>query len=180
MAEFVPHLVEASRKIRVGDPMKDDTVVGPMINLDAVQEARMILRDAVSKGGNVLYGGNTYNLYSMTPTLIDRIRPDMRISQEECFAPLATVEPYETLHDAMAKVNASPFGLQAGIYTADPQKIEFAYQMLDVGTVISNDIPTYRCDKLPYGGVKLSGLGREGVMAGIVSMSVEKPLVLNS
>lgn len=177
---FQPILIEAIRKLRVGDPTKDDTIVGPLISLDALQKARGVLREAISRGANVLYGGNTYNVYTMNPTLIDRVNNDMRILQEEAFAPIATLETYDKFENAVEAVNESPYGLQTGVYTSSPEKIEYAFERLDVGGVNINDIPTYRCDKLPYGGMKRSGLGREGVMSGLGGMSVTKTLVLKS
>jgi acyl-CoA reductase-like NAD-dependent aldehyde dehydrogenase len=164
---FLPELIRASRALRVGDPLKPDTDVGPMIHVNEVQRARTLIKDALKSGANVLYGGNTYNAFTLNPTLLDRTTPEMRVNAEEAFAPLATVTAYDTFEEALALANRSRYGLQAGVYTADPARMEQAWQSLEVGGVLINEIPSFRADLLPYGGVKDSGLGREGVMTGI-------------
>jgi acyl-CoA reductase-like NAD-dependent aldehyde dehydrogenase len=174
---FMAAFVAAARAMKVGDPFRHDTEVGPMISIDAVQRARGVIKDALRAGANVVYGGNTYNMFTMNPTILDRTTPEMAVNAEEVFAPIVTVATYQNFEEALALVNQSRYGLQAGIYTADANQIELAYQTLDVGSVVINDIPGYRSDLLPYGGVKASGLGREGVMAGLAEYSYTKTLV---
>lgn len=176
-AEFMASFVSAARGMKVGDPFRYDTEVGPMISMDAVQRARTVIKDALRAGANVVYGGNTYNMFTMNPTILDRTTPGMSVNAEEVFAPIVTVTPYEDFETALQLVNQSQYGLQAGVYTQDPKKVERAYQTLDVGGLVINDIPTYRCDMLPYGGIKASGIGREGVMAGILEYSYPKTLI---
>ena len=113
----------------------------------------------------------------MNPTILDRTTPDMPVNAEEAFAPIVTVAAYGSFEEALALVNQSRYGLQAGVYTSDFTQAEQAYHALDVGGVIINDIPTYRADLLPYGGVKDSGAGREGVLAGIDEYTYVKTLV---
>ena len=115
----------------------------------------------------------------MNPTIFDRTTPSMRINREELFAPLMTLTPYDTYEEALVLANASEYGLQAGIYTADWHKAQRAFEVLDVGGVLINDVPTTRLDYLPYGGVKASGFGREGVMTGIAEFSTLKTLVVD-
>ena len=177
--EFLASFVAAARGMKVGDPLRHDTEVGPMISIDAVQRARSVIKDALRAGANVVYGGNTYNMFTMNPTILDRTTPEMAVNTEEVFAPIVTIETYENFETALALVNQSKYGLQASVYTTDPKQAELAYQTLDVGGVVINDIPN-RADRLPYGGVKASGLGREGVMSGLAEYSYPKTLVTKS
>ena len=178
--EFIPALVSVSRSMKVGDPMKVDTEIGPMISIDDVQRTRSIIKDALKSGANVIYGGNTFNALTMNPTILDRTTPDMAINTEEVFAPVATVATYEKFEEAITLANYGRYGLQAGVYTNNPKHVEQAYQNLDVGGVIINDIPTYRADLLPYGGIKDSGTGREGVLCGMDEYTYVKTLVQKS
>ncbi|MGE0201457.1 MAG: aldehyde dehydrogenase family protein [Candidatus Melainabacteria bacterium] len=172
--DFVPELVEAIRALKVGDPADPKVVVGPLIRPRDMQRVRDLIKDAINQGANALYGGNAFNAYTMNPILLDRTTPGMRVNQEEAFGPLATLILYDELDEALSQVNNTPYGLQAGIYTTDPQAARRAFERLEMGGVIINDVPTYRHDVLPYGGVKESGTGREGVMAGLTAMTVSK------
>ncbi len=174
---FLPAFVTATRALKVGDPMKPETDMGPMISIDDLQRTRLLIKDALKGGANVVYGGNTYNALTMNPTILDRTTTDMPVNAEEVFAPIVTVATYGSFEEALALVNQSKYGLQAGVYTSDFTQAEQAYHTLDVGGVIINDIPTYRADLLPYGGIKDSGTGREGVLAGIDEYSYMKTLV---
>jgi acyl-CoA reductase-like NAD-dependent aldehyde dehydrogenase len=176
-AALLPALVNATRQLKVGDPFKLDTDIGPMISIQQVQRTRSLIKDALKTGANVIYGGNTFNAFTMNPTLMDRTTPEMAINAEEVFAPIATVSTYSTLDEALNLVNQSRYGLQAGLYTNKPDQIERAYQQLEVGGLLINDIPTTRLDLLPYGGIKDSGLGREGVLCGIEEYTYLKSLI---
>ena len=112
-------------------------------------------------------------------TVLSNVKADMKVSCEEVFGPVVTVTPYRQLSDAIAALNQSTYGLQAGIFTQDINKIFHAFRHLEVGTVLANEIPTFRADHMPYGGVKDSGLGREGIRAAIDDMTEPKLLVLN-
>ena len=179
-AEFQKALVEATRAVKVGDPLEEDVDMGPMISLDDVQRVRKLIKDSLTSGANVVYGGNTYNALTMNPTIMDRVKPSMDIWAEECFAPLVTLVEYDTFDEAIELANRSKYGIQTGIYSSDPAAIHQAYRDLETGGVIVNDIPTYRADLLPYGGVKKSGIGREGVLCGIREYSYEKVLLTES
>lgn len=174
---FLPEFIQATRAMKVGDPMLTETEIGPMITLEDVQRSRVQIKEALKAGANVVYGGNTYNAFTLNPTLLDRTTPDMPINAEEVFAPIATLSTYERFEDALTLVNRSRYGLQTGIYTNDARQIELAYQTLDVGGILINEIPTFRSDLLPYGGVKDSGLGREGVLCGIEEYTYPKTLL---
>lgn len=115
----------------------------------------------------------------LEPTVIVNAKKDMKVSCLEVFAPVVTLDMFEKFEDAVAAVNDSKYGLQAGIFTNDMNKVFYAYNKLDVGGVIINDYPTYRIDNMPYGGVKESGVGREGVRYAIEEMTEVKLLVFN-
>lgn len=174
---FIDALIRETRGLRVGNPLLADTDLGPMITPEDVFRTRELIKQAIAQGANVLYGGNTYNALTMNPTIFEKTTPEMGINAEEVFAPLMTVTPYTNYDEALAMVNDSRYGLQAGVYTQSWAKAQQAFNTLDVGGVIINDVPTTRLDYLPYGGVKDSGLGREGVMTGIAEMSYIKTLV---
>ncbi len=175
--EFYPALIAATRAIKVGDPMRADTEVGPMIDIDNVQRARTLIKHALRDGANVIYGGNTFNAYTLNPTILDRTTPAMAVEAEEVFAPILTLSTYATLENAITRVNASRFGLQAGLYSNNETQITQAFDQLDVGGLVINDVPGFRSDFLPYGGVKDSGTGREGVLAGLDAYTVPKVLI---
>ncbi len=170
-------LFEASRKMRVGDPQSPTTDVGPMISLADVNRVRALMRDAVQQGANIAFGGTTYNPYTYNPTIINRVKAGMDVIDEEVFAPLMTVEPYESFSEALALVNQSNYGLHTGIFTEDEAKVAQAFETLETGGVLHNDTPTTRLDYLPYGGVKDSGFGREGVICGIEEMTYPKTFI---
>lgn len=112
-------------------------------------------------------------------TVLSNVKPEMKVSCQEVFGPVITVTPYRQFSDAIALLNQSDYGLQAGLFTQDVNKIFYAFRHLEVGAVLANEIPTFRADHMPYGGVKDSGLGREGVRAAIEDMTEPKMLVLN-
>ncbi len=174
---FLKALKQAVRDLKVGDPQDPKTIVGPLISIDAMNKTRATIKEAITDGANGLYGGNTYNMFTLNPLLLDRTTPQMKINSEQAFGPVATIQSYARFEEALSLVNDSKYGLQCGIYTNDETKIEQAFQQLDMGGVIINDIPGYRDDVLPYGGIKYSGCGKEGVMSGIEDMTYEKVLI---
>ena len=175
--EFVRRFVEMTRRQKLGDPLEEDTEVGPMISeADAIRIEEWI-REAREAGATILTGG-TRDGSMVEPTVLANVERDMKIFCEEAFAPLVSVSPYRTFEEALNLVNDSKFGLQAGVFTRDSDRIWAAFETLDVGGVIQNDVPTFRVDPMPYGGVKESGTGREGVRYAIESMTERKLLVL--
>jgi acyl-CoA reductase-like NAD-dependent aldehyde dehydrogenase len=115
----------------------------------------------------------------LEPTVLTNTRPEMLVNCREIFAPVVTVETYDDFHEALRQVNASPFGLQAGVFTRDAQLLFAAYNELEVGGLVAGDVPTFRIDHMPYGGIKESGLGREGLRYAIEEMTEPKLLVMN-
>jgi len=149
-----------------------------MITEDAARKVESWIGEALQGGARLLCGGQR-NRAILAPTILHEVNPRMKISCLEAFAPVMTIEPYDHFEDAVERVNASTYGLQAGLFTRDLHKAFKAFEELQVGGVVLNDVPTYRIDHMPYGGVKDSGLGREGVRYAMEEMSELKLLVVN-
>jgi acyl-CoA reductase-like NAD-dependent aldehyde dehydrogenase len=157
----------------------DDSVdVGPMISEDAARRAASWIEEAVAGGAKLLVGGKR-NGSVLAPAILTHTQPKMRVSCEEVFAPVVVVEPYDDFSEAIRRVNDSPYGLQAGIFTHDSKLLFAAFDELEVGGVIAGDVSAWRIDHMPYGGVKDSGLGREGLRYAIEEMTEPRILVLN-
>jgi acyl-CoA reductase-like NAD-dependent aldehyde dehydrogenase len=176
--KFCSELVPRVQKLKVGGVLDEATDVGPMISEDAARRAAEWIEEAVRGGAKLLCGG-TRDGAALAPAVLTRTRPGMRVNCQEVFAPVVTVEPFGEFTEALATVNDSPFGLQAGLFTRDFMKISRAYETLEVGGVLVGEVPTYRLDQMPYGGVKDSGLGREGLRYAIEEMTEPKLLVIN-
>jgi len=177
-AKFLRAFVERVKKLKLGDPLDESTDVGPMISEAAAARALHWVEEAVAEGAQILCGGKRTGAM-MEPTVLTGTRPQQRVNCEEAFAPVVTVEPYQEFADALRQVNDSAYGLQAGVFTRDAKLLFQAYEELQVGGVIVGDAPSFRIDHMPYGGVKDSGLGREGVRYAIEEMTVRKILVMN-
>ncbi len=175
---FTSMLVEGVRQLKTGNPLDETTDVGPLIRESDAQRAEQWIEDAVSQGANLLCGGIRRGAV-LDPTVLTNTRPQMLVNCREVFAPVVTVEPYHDFHEALHQVNASPFGLQAGILTHNAQLIFTAFNELEVGGLIAGDVPTFRIDHMPYGGIKDSGLGREGLRYAIEEMTEPRLLVMN-
>ena len=167
---FVESFVVETEKLVVGDPTHIDTDVSSMIHTDEVQRIQAWIEEAKTKGAVVATGAE-FTERTLQPTVMTNVTADMKIMCEETFAPIVSIVPYETLHEAIALVNDSTLGLNAGIYTNVLTDALRAVEELEVGSVIVNDIPTFRVDHMPYGGVKQSGYGREGIKYAIEEMT---------
>lgn len=176
--EFINKLLERTKKLKVGDPMDESTDIGPLIDDESAKRINDWLEEAKKGGAIFLTGGNIKGRV-MEPTIITNTRPEMKIFCSEAFAPLVIVEKFRDFEEAIKGVNNSVFGLQAGIFTKDIRKIFKAFEILEVGGVIVNDVPTFRVDHMPYGGVKESGFGREGIRWAMEEMTEIKLLALN-
>ncbi len=175
---FMSGFLEGVSKLIVGDPLDEKTQVGPMISEDEAVRVEQWVQEAVSSGGKILIGGKRENSI-FQPTILTDIKPDMKVSRKEIFAPLVVVEKYKDINDAIAWVDNSVYGLQAGIFTRDIGSVFKAFEEIEVGGLIANDVPTFRIDHMPYGGVKNSGMGREGPRYAIEDMTEMRLLVLN-
>ncbi|MEK7829325.1 MAG: aldehyde dehydrogenase family protein, partial [Deltaproteobacteria bacterium] len=177
-AKFMDKFLANVRNLKSGDPMDESTNIGPMIDEGVAKRTEEWLKEAVKDGAKVLLGGKRNGNF-FEPTVLTNIKPSMKVCGEEVFAPLVTVETYKGFEDAVAMVNNSIYGLQAGVFTRDIGRIFQAYNALEVGGVIVNDIPTYRLDHMPYGGVKMSGFGREGIRYAMEEMTEMKLLAVD-
>lgn len=168
--EFTRRFVEAASKLKVGNPLEKDTDLGPMIGEGEAIRAESWIREAVSQGARLLLGGKREGAV-LHPTILTDVRADMKVVCAEVFAPLVALCPYETFDDAVRMVDDSPFGLQAGIFTRDVGKVLKAMDQINVGGIMVNDTSAFRADNMPYGGNKMSGIGREGVRFAIEEMT---------
>lgn len=175
--EFTRRLVEATRKLKVGNPLDPACDVGPMIDPAEAERAERWIEEAVAQGARVLVGGRREGSM-LAPTVLSGVRADMKVMCREVFAPVVSVCGYESFEDALRAVDDSEFGLQAGIYTNDLRKAFEAIERLDVGGVMINDTSIFRVDHMPYGGNKSSGLGREGVRFAMDEMTTIKMVVV--
>ncbi|MBI1955377.1 MAG: aldehyde dehydrogenase family protein [Acidobacteria bacterium] len=176
--EFTGKLLQRAKHLQLGDPLDEATDIGPMISPQAAQRAEGWIQDAVRGGAKLLLGGQRDGSF-LEPAVLTNTKPEMSVCRQEAFAPLVTLEPYDDLPAALLAINNSTYGLQAGIFTNDLQAVFHAFETLDVGGVIVNEVPTYRADPMPYGGRKDSGLGREGVRYAIEEFTERKVLVVN-
>ncbi len=176
---FRDELVDRVKALVVGDPLDERTDVGPMISPEEVRRVAAWVEEARRQGAQVLAGGAPAEGQVYLPTVLTRTAPTMRVNCEEVFGPVVTVEPYDSFEGALAMVNDTRYGLQAGVFTRDLRRVFQAFEALEVGGVVANDVPTYRADHMPYGGVKDSGTGREGVRYAIEEMTERRILVLN-
>ncbi|HEV2489649.1 MAG TPA: aldehyde dehydrogenase family protein [Candidatus Acidoferrales bacterium] len=177
--QFVDKLLTRVASLKVGDPMDPATDVGPLINADAVSRITKWVEEAVAGGAEVLSGGKGKDMF-YEPTVLTHTSPQMKVNCEEIFGPVVVVEAYEDFAEAVRRANDTRFGLQAGVFTRDAALLFSAFETLEVGGVISNDVSSFRIDHMPYGGVKDSGFGREGLQSAIEDMTEPRILVLHT
>lgn len=175
---FTNAFVEKTRQLHIGDPLNPRTDISAMISGKESGRALAWIEEAKAAGAVVVAGG-TLQDGMLEPTVITHAAPELKVSCQEVFAPIVILNPVSSLEDAFEQVNDSRYGLQAGIYTNDIHAALKAAEVLHVGGVIINDIPTFRVDHMPYGGVKESGTGREGVKYAVAEMTELKLIVLN-
>jgi acyl-CoA reductase-like NAD-dependent aldehyde dehydrogenase len=178
MEDFLAAFLPRVQKLKVGDPLEEATDVGSLISEADARRAEEWIYEATAAGARLLCGGKR-NGSLLEPTVLTGTRPQQRVNCDEIFAPVVTVESYDDFGEAVRRVNDSRYGLQAGVFTRDTALLFRAYEELEVGGVIAGDAPTFRIDHMPYGGVKDSGLGREGLRYAIEEMTEQKILVVN-
>ena len=159
---FYKLLKEEVSKLKFGDPMDEETDVGPVITVDEVNRIQAWIEEAVEKGAKVETGGTTEEKTIFRPTVVVDVPEETKLFYEEAFAPVVTVKRFKSIDEAIKLVNKSNYGLQVGVFTNNLKNAWKFIQQAEVGGVIINDIPTFRADNMPYGGVKGSGIGREG------------------
>ncbi|AHI01501.1 aldehyde dehydrogenase family protein [Kutzneria viridogrisea] len=175
--EFLPRLTEAVRALRTGDPHDPEVEVGPVVDEAAAERIESWVGEAVSAGAEVLVGG-TREGTSVAPTVLTGVPANAKVWSEEVFGPVLAVSIVDGTDAALAAVNESAYGLQAGLFTHDLQLAFRASAELEVGGLIIGDVPSYRADQMPYGGVKGSGVGREGLRSAMADFTEERVLVL--
>jgi acyl-CoA reductase-like NAD-dependent aldehyde dehydrogenase len=174
---FMDAFVAGAKALKLGDPIDPTTDLGPMVDATAAGRTQRWVDEAVAMGGKLLLGGKADGPY-FPPTVLTEVPLSAQVCSNEAFAPLVVAFPFRELDDAIALVNDSMFGLQTGVFTNDLAGAWKAFAGLEVGGVIVNDVPTYRIDHMPYGGVKDSGLGREGLRWAIEDMTEIRIMVL--
>ncbi|MER5620366.1 aldehyde dehydrogenase family protein [Streptosporangium sp. NPDC002544] len=175
--DFVARLVPAVEALVVGDPADEKTQVGPLVSVEAAERVEQWVGEAVAAGARLLTGG-TRDGATVAPTVLADVPADAKVSCEEVFGPVMIVQTVSGVDEAFATVNDSKYGLQAGVFTRSLDNAFRANRELEVGGVIIGDVPSYRADQMPYGGVKDSGVGREGIRSAIADLTYEKVMVL--
>lgn len=177
-AEFMEHLVRETHTFKFGDPLDETTTFGPMIDRNNADRIHSWIQNAVQSGASLVTGGEQ-DAGFVSPAILTGVDPGADICCKEAFGPVLVVEPYTDFDAVIRRVNDSTYGLQAGLFTNQMDKILRAFNKLEVGGLIVNDVPTFRVDNMPYGGVKDSGFGREGIKYSIEEMTEIKLLVYN-
>lgn len=172
-------LVAKTKSLIMGDPKNEDTFIGPMISEKEAGRLSGWIESAVSAGGTLLCGGKCER-NMLEATLLENVPKDQSLCTEEAFGPVAVLSSYNEFDEALKQTNDSVFGLQAGIFTRDLYKMQLAWDELDVGGVVIGDIPSFRVDNMPYGGVKDSGLGREGIIFAMEDMTEIRNVVIRT
>jgi acyl-CoA reductase-like NAD-dependent aldehyde dehydrogenase len=171
-------LVARATQLVAGDPLDERTFLGPLISVEEAQRVERWVQAAVAGGARLLCGGQRDGAL-VSATWLEHVDPAQQVSCVEVFGPVATLEPFDDFAAAVRSANASEYGLQCGVFTRDLRHAFYAYEELDVGGVVIGDVPSLRVDSMPYGGVKSSGLGREGVRYAIEELTERKLLLLN-
>src|SRR6266540_719475 len=177
--DFLARLVKEIESLKVGDPMDPDVDVGPVIDEGAAERIEEWVGEAVEGGARILTGG-TREGSIFHPTVLVDTKPDMKVCRQEVFGPVVIVEPYQTFEDAIASVNDSDYGLQAGLFTSSIDRAMLAHREIRVGGLIVNDTSAFRADQMPYGGAKDSGYGREGLRYAMEEMTEPRIMVLSN
>jgi acyl-CoA reductase-like NAD-dependent aldehyde dehydrogenase len=175
---FLALVLDRVQRLKLGDPLDEKTDIGPLIREADAIRAQSWVDEAVAAGARLHCGGRRQGSI-LEPTILTNTRPQMKVNCMEVFAPVKTVEPYRNFDEAITQADDSPYGLQAGVFSRDVSLIFRAFEELQVGGVMANDVPTFRADQMPYGGTKDSGTGREGLRYSIEEMTERKLLVLN-
>jgi acyl-CoA reductase-like NAD-dependent aldehyde dehydrogenase len=176
---FRTKFVAAVKALKSGDPQLESTFIGPIINEEEAARIERTIHSAVERGAKLLAGGGRKGVM-VEPTVLEGVPSKSEAWCEEIFGPVTAIAPFREFDEAISAVNDSRYGLQAGVFTRDIFKIQQAWDELEAGGVLANEVPSWRVDNMPYGGVKHSGLGREGVRWAIESMTEPRLLVIRT
>ncbi|MGH9327770.1 MAG: aldehyde dehydrogenase family protein [Terriglobia bacterium] len=171
--EFTERFTEAAKALKIGHPLEEDTAISSLINVEAAERVESWINEARNAGSRVLTGGVRHDA-TIDPTILDRVDPQLDVCSKEVFGPVVSLHTYRNIEEAIAQVNSGEYGLQVGVCTRDISRAFRAAKSLQFGGVILNDVPAYRVDHMPYGGVKSSGAGREGPRYAIEEMTEMK------
>jgi len=177
--QFTELFIQKTKTLKQGDPTLPDTDISSMIDLENARRVESWVQEAVAQGAKILCGGNRKDTY-FEPTVMTQTTRDMKVCSLEIFGPVVSIEVFEDFEKAVHTINDSEYGLQAGVFTDKLSEMNLAFRKLQVGGLIINDVPTFRVDHMPYGGVKNSGFGREGIKYAIHEMMEPRLLVRNS
>ncbi|MEP6902368.1 MAG: aldehyde dehydrogenase family protein [Actinomycetota bacterium] len=176
--EWTEKFVENARNLKKGNPLEEGTELSAMIDEKAAEKAQSWVTEAIENGAEILCGNNRTGAM-LDATVVTKTNPEMRVASEEIFAPVAVVEKFSDFREAVEMANNTKYGLQSGVFTNNLSNMQYASDNLEYGGVIINDIPTFRVDNMPYGGIKDSGFGREGVRYAMEEMSEIRLIVVN-
>lgn len=174
--KFMQQFIHATKKLKQGNPKEFSTDISSMIDEENAKRVETSINEATHQGAKVLLGGKRNGTF-VEPTIITNTTRAMKVCSEEIFGPVVTIEKYNSFEEAVSLVNDSSFGLQAGVFTNELSESDYAFNNMEVGGVVINDVPTFRVDHMPYGGIKDSGLGREGVKYAIMDLMEARVLV---
>jgi lactaldehyde dehydrogenase len=175
--EFTEQLVSRTQKVKTGDPLDPETDMGPLIDEEAALNVEKSVNDAIQKGAQLLCGGKREGAF-FQPTVLDQVQVDMELVQRETFGPVSPVIRVENLDEAIKAANSTPYGLQAGVFTQNIANAKKAVREIEAGSVLINKQPTFRTDNMPFGGFKMSGMGKEGVKYAVEDMTRTKMVVI--
>lgn len=176
--KFLDKFIEETKKLKLGDPMMEDTDLGPVIDDQSADRIMKWIDEATEKGAKLLTGGGREGKL-IEPTVLTNVTSDSNVSCSEVFGPVVQIETYKDFDYALEQVNNTRYGLQAGVFTKDMKKAFKAYESIETGGVVINDCPSFRVENMPYGGIKDSGVGREGIKYAIEDMTELKLMVVN-
>ena len=170
-------MVSRTLKIKTGDPLDPETEMGPLIDEEAAINVEQKVNDAIHNGAQLLCGGQRDGAF-FQPTVLDHVQMDMELVQEETFGPVSPVIRVKDLDEAIEVANSTPYGLQAGVFTQNINNARKAVREIEAGSVLINKQPTFRTDNMPFGGFKMSGMGKEGVKYAVEDMTRTKMVVI--
>jgi glyceraldehyde-3-phosphate dehydrogenase (NADP+) len=173
---FLEQFCTAASKLKIGHVLEPDTDISAMIDEENAIRVEAWINEAVSQGARIACGGKRHGSV-VEPTVLTNTQSSMKVCGLEAFGPVVTIEPYDDFKQAVEQINNSPYGLQAGVFTNAIDEMNYAFEHVEAGGVIVNDVPTFRVDHMPYGGIKDSGFGREGVKYAIMEMMEPKIMV---
>ncbi len=177
--EFCQQYLEVVQNLPLGDPSDESTVIGPMIRAEEVDRVDQWVKEACQAGGRLLTGGHAHKPF-YKPTVLEGVQPESKVWSEEIFGPVTVIRQYDNFEEALRLCNQGRFGLQAGLFTNDIGRIMQGFSELEFGGIVVNDYPTFRVDLMPYGGVKDSGFGREGLAYALEEMTEPRLLIIKT